>query len=117
VTRKKSSRKELRTTIKELRAKLDRADRTAHRLKSKAARLQKANTELEAKVRDLKKSNKRLKKTHLPPDTPAATSPALGPAVGPDDSWTVAQLRAEARTRGLAGLSRKTKAELLAALG
>ncbi len=37
--------------------------------------------------------------------------------MSPDDSWTVAQLRAEARTRGLTGLSRKTKAELLAALG
>ena len=47
-----------------------------------------------------------------------ASSPAVvSSAVSPDDSWTVAQLREEARTRGLAGMSRKNKAELLAALG
>ncbi len=44
-----------------------------------------------------------------PPPAPAAKA-------GPDDSWTVTALRAEARTRGLAGYSRKSKAELLAAL-
>ena len=35
---------------------------------------------------------------------------------GPDDSWTVADLRAEAKKRGLTGYSRKTKAQLLAEL-
>jgi hypothetical protein len=40
------------------------------------------------------------------------------PAAGsvPDDSWTVAELRAEAKRRGMTGYSRKTKAELLAEL-
>ena len=37
-------------------------------------------------------------------------------AVGPDESWTVVQLRAEARSRGLTGLSGKSKAQLLEAL-
>lgn len=37
-------------------------------------------------------------------------------AAGPDESWTVARLRAEAKARGLTGYSRKTKAELLADL-
>lgn len=36
--------------------------------------------------------------------------------VVPDESWTVVQLRAEARARGLSGMSNKPKAELLAAL-
>ena len=35
----------------------------------------------------------------------------------PDSTWTVVQLRAEARARGLTGLSNKSKAELLDALG
>jgi hypothetical protein len=34
----------------------------------------------------------------------------------PDDSWTVAALRAEARRRGMTGYSRKTKAQLVAEL-
>jgi len=34
----------------------------------------------------------------------------------PDKTWTVAQLRAEARARGMSGMSSKAKAELLAAL-
>lgn len=39
-----------------------------------------------------------------------------GSTAAPDDSWTVAELREEARTRGLTGYSRMKKAELLAAL-
>jgi hypothetical protein len=34
----------------------------------------------------------------------------------PDETWTVVQLRAEARARGLVGMSKKSKAELLDAL-
>jgi hypothetical protein len=53
--------------------------------------------------------------------TPAVTSaPATEPATlaanpngGPDDSWTVTRLRAEARARGVSGYSRKTKVQLL----
>ena len=41
--------------------------------------------------------------------TPAASQ-------GPDASWTVAQLRAEARRREIAGYSRMTKAQLIATL-
>ncbi len=37
-------------------------------------------------------------------------------AAGPDETWSVVQLRAEARARGLVGLSNKPKAELIAAL-
>ena len=34
----------------------------------------------------------------------------------PDETWTVVQLRAEARARGLVGTSNKSKAQLLDAL-
>jgi hypothetical protein len=34
----------------------------------------------------------------------------------PDETWTVVELRAEARARGLVGMSSKSKAQLLAAL-
>jgi hypothetical protein len=34
----------------------------------------------------------------------------------PNETWSVAQLRAEPRTRGLTGMSNKTKAQLLTAL-
>ena len=45
---------------------------------------------------------------------PGVLAPA-GPGVDP--TWTVARLRAEARAQGVAGASRMTKAQLLAALG
>jgi hypothetical protein len=44
-----------------------------------------------------------------------ASSAAARPT--PDASWTVVRLRAEARSRGLSGLSNKSKADLLEALG
>jgi hypothetical protein len=34
----------------------------------------------------------------------------------PDETWSVVQLRAEARDRGVTGMANKTKAQLLAAL-
>lgn len=37
-------------------------------------------------------------------------------AEGPDESWTVTRMRAAAREQGVAGYSRKTKAQLLAEL-
>ncbi len=46
---------------------------------------------------------------------PAKTA-ASGTGSAPDQSWTVVRLRAEARKRGLVGMSNKPKAQLLAAL-
>ncbi len=46
---------------------------------------------------------------------PVMAPPA--PSSTPDDSWTVADLREEAKRRGLSGYSRMTKAELLTELG
>lgn len=49
-------------------------------------------------------------------ETPVESAPSAASKAGPDDSWTVTALRAEARARGIAGYSRKSKAELIAAL-
>lgn len=138
--RSASAKKSLKATVEDLSVKLDRADAKAKRLKSEAARLKKAKTKLEAEVKDLKKRYKRLEKVSRSAGSPkpalgeqpsvvtdgprsdvvpaaADLSPAGKPStVGPDASWTVAQLRGEARSRGLTGLSGKTKAQLIAAL-
>ncbi len=46
-----------------------------------------------------------------------AEQPAVSPeSATPDDSWSVTALRTEARSRGLTGYSRKSKADLLAEL-
>ncbi len=47
---------------------------------------------------------------------PAAEPTTPDGVTVPDQSWTVVQLRAEARARGLAGLSNKSKTQLIAAL-
>jgi hypothetical protein len=89
----------------------------------------------------VKKLSKRLKRatqpaqTHTstppraastPTATPVPTSDASAPdtqtgaqtqaSSAPDATWTVVRLREEARTRGLTGVSGKTKAQLLALL-
>lgn len=46
---------------------------------------------------------------------PSESAPAEATST-PDKTWTVAQLRAEARARGITGMSNKPKAQLLAAL-
>ena len=121
-----SNEKQLKATIKKLRSEVERADAKAGRYKKKADRLQKTADESKAQVAKL---SKRLDKATKPakagkarttteqqdePGTTDATSPSAAPAV--DSSWTVLQLRAEARSRGLTGMSNKSKAQLLDAL-
>lgn len=136
--RSASSKKELRTEVRETRAKLDRTIARAKRLKGKVARLQQTKAELGAQVKELSKQLKkasRLADRRKPPAaqetlTSTDTQPAAlvaanhepaptdapPPSASPDSTWTVVQLRAEARSRGLTGISRKTKEQLLAAL-
>jgi hypothetical protein len=47
---------------------------------------------------------------------PEAADSSSQPTSTPDASWTVVRLREEARARGLTGMSKKSKAEVLAAL-
>lgn len=79
--------------------KLKQAETRADRWKAKAQKAEKRLAKLE----------KRLAKDTT--RAPEAAAPS-----GPDDSWTVARLRVEARSRGLEGYSRKTKQQLLDAL-
>ena len=130
-TKKKSSssEKQLKATIKELKAKLERAGAEASRWQKKAKRHQAAFAASQKRVTKLEKKLAEARRTpsrpsangdELPSPTElVATEPsdAAGhPASTPDMSWTVVRLRAEARARGLTGLSSKPKAEILAAL-
>ena len=47
---------------------------------------------------------------------PVAEPTAADGVTAPDETWSVVQLRTEARARGLVGTSNKPKAQLLAAL-
>jgi hypothetical protein len=56
-----------------------------------------------------------------PLDVVASSRPVAEPTTvdgvtAPDETWSVVQLRAEARARGMTGMSNKTKAQLLTAL-
>jgi hypothetical protein len=109
-----ATEKDLRAKAEKLRSKLDRAEAKAQRWKGVARRHEKAANESRATV---KKLRKRLDKASSEGSVPEAAAPAaVSSAAGPDETWTVVRLRAEARSRGLTGLSGKSKAELLEAL-
>jgi hypothetical protein len=138
-SKKKSapSDKQLRATVEKLRTTLERTEAKAAKWKTEARRQEKVAADLEGR---LKKANRRARKLEAGTPAPAAkrsparekgpkaepvlpeaapTGDASAPGADhevPDDTWTVVRLRAEARSRGLAGLSNKSKADLLAAL-
>lgn len=123
---------ELKTTLSGVRGqltktetKLRKATAKADRWKKEATAQRTAATRSDARVEKLRKKLDRAAAAPEPvqatsPVTPAvAGRPAVEPGDGltiPDQTWTVVQLRAEARARGLAGLSNKPKKQLLAAL-
>jgi exonuclease VII large subunit len=118
--KRSSSEKELEKTVRKLRTKLERSDTKVKQWKKRAVQSDKALATSQARV---KKLERRLDKAAVPA-TPEAVEAveAVEPqhpaaAEGPDPSWTVVQLRAEARSRGITGLSNKSKAQLLDALG
>jgi hypothetical protein len=139
-SKKKSapSDKQLRATVEKLRSTLERTEAKVEKWRTEARRQEKVVADLEGR---LKKANKRARKlAAVTPGSAGKRSPARrkkapqdepvlpeaaptgdGPTPRedhevPDDTWTVVRLRAEARSRGLAGLSNKSKADLLAAL-
>jgi hypothetical protein len=133
---KSVSDKPLKATIKKLRSDLAAAETKRDRWKKRALKAEASAADLWARV---KVAEKKVKKARKPdaastpvsrPKPPAVSADALAappsaeqsgssdgvPATIPDATWTVTRLRAEARRRGIAGMSKKPKAELLAAL-
>ncbi len=133
---KKSSakQKELKKSLSTVRGQLTRSEKKLTQAKDRAARWK---AEAKAQRRSALRAGVRAEKLQQTLDRASAarepvratepieaTAPARpvaerttadGVAV-PDERWSVVQLRAEARARGLVGLSNKPKAELLAAL-
>lgn len=118
--------RELKATVKKLRSRLDAAESATDRWRDKA-RKHKANAA--TATAESGRLRKRLEKgsAESGPATKAADpksgrprkAAAKTPAARsdtPDATWTLAALRAEARTRGLSGYSRSTKAQLLVRL-
>ena len=128
-TKKRSSEKQLKSKIKKLKARLKRSDAKAARWKKKAKRRRATAASSQARIARLEKKLAEARRTASPtsgtrdelpsptevvaPETPDSAD-QLTPT--PDASWTVVRLRAEARARGMSGMSGKPKAELLAAL-
>jgi hypothetical protein len=121
-----SAEKQLKGAVKKLKAQLAAAEKSAEKWKARAKEQQSkaagTKSELTAARRRLAKAEARAAKWKdraraVPPVVAPAPPPAVaGRSTTPDDTWTVTALRAEARTRGLPGYSRKTKVQLLAEL-
>ena len=107
--------------------KLGKANEKAERWKREAAAARTAATRSDARVEKLQKKLDRASAALEPvravgpveaaaSGRRAAEPTAADGLTNPDETWTVVQLRAEARARGLAGMSNKPKTKLLAAL-
>ena len=131
---KASSKQELEKTLSILRGQLTRTEKALTKAKNRADRWRK-----EAKAQKISASRARARVEKLrqkldgasaarepvqataPTEVRASSRQVAEPATvdsvtAPDETWSVVQLRAEARARGLTGMSNKTKAQLLAAL-
>lgn len=107
--------------------KLTKATGKAERWKKEAAAQRTAASRSGARVEKLQKKLDRAAaavepiRATGPMEAAASAGPVAAPAAAdgvtvPDETWSVVQLRAEARARGLVGMSNKPKAQLLAAL-
>jgi chromosome segregation ATPase len=117
----------LRSKLTRTEAMLARTDERAKRWKTETAAARTAaarsDTRAEKLQRKLDRAGAALEpvKASAPAESAATGRPAAEPTAAdgvtvPDPTWTVAQLRAEARARGVTGLSGKPKAQILAAL-
>ncbi len=120
---KSSSDKQLRAIVKKLEAKLERAEARTARWRKKAKQHEAAAASSKARVTKLEKrlakATKAASQPHVsrgPVKSAVVSTKGAEPTKPPDASWTVVELRAEARSRGLTGMSRKSKAEIIAAL-
>ena len=126
--------KELEKSLSTLRGKLTKTEKM---LAKATERTERGKTEAKAQKKSASRAGARAEKLQkkldsasaalepvqasAPLEAAAAGRPAAEPTTVdgmtvPDETWTVVQLRAEARARGLVGMSNKPKAELLAAL-
>jgi hypothetical protein len=112
-------RAELATTTKALKKAKARADRWRRRAEEQERAAKQARARVEKLQRKLGGPST-APAAAAPTDAKAAVAPDEPTTVAavsvPDETWSVVQLRAEARARGLTGMSNKTKAQLLSAL-
>ncbi|MEO8827951.1 hypothetical protein [Lapillicoccus sp.] len=135
IEKSSSTQKEIEKNLFSLRAQLTRTEKALTKAKNRTDRWRK---EAKAQKRSASRARARVEKLHrkldgasaaLEPITAAAAPMAmmasgqrmaepttLDGVTMPDDTWSVVKLRAEARARGLTGMSNKLKAQLLAAL-
>ena len=117
----------VRGQLTKLETKLTKATGKAERWKKEAAAQRRASSRSGVRVEKLQKKLDRAAaavgpiRAPGPMEAAASGGPVAEPTAadgvtGPDETWSVVQLRAEARARGLVGMSNKPKAQLLAAL-
>jgi chromosome segregation ATPase len=135
VTKKSSrSKKNLKKDLTDLRSRLSKTETKLEKAEEKAQRWKReANAQRTSATRAGARAERLQKKLDAaagaleptkatgPVEAAASGRPSGAPTTPdgvtlPDKSWTVVQLRAEARARGLIGTSNRTKAELIAAL-
>lgn len=102
-----ASKKEAEWWKREAKAQRKSAARAESRVDKLRKKLRRGSSEPAAAVADVP--------TDKASSTPSEAEPAEAGTM-PDESWTVTQLKAEARAQGLVGMSNKSKAELLDAL-
>jgi Lon protease-like protein len=126
--------KELKAAVRKLRSQLAAAEKSAEKWKSRAKahrsdavgfeaeltavrrRLDKAAASATKWKGRARSGRSQTATTGSVPAPVAAAESATTTPTAPDEAWTVTRLRAEARARGVAGYSRKTKDQLLAEL-
>ena len=111
---------QLKAGAKKLQAQLGTVEKAAGKLATKAKERLPSTSDVKVELPGVRRGLQRATASvtkRRDTATPAKRSRAAsGSASGPDASWTVAELRAEAKRRGVTGYSRKTKSQLLAAL-
>ena len=134
VEKANSKQKELERTVKSLRGQLTRTEKALTKAKNRAdrwrneakakkrsasrarARVAKLNQKLDAALAGRGPAQAAVSTDVMPSSRPVTEPKTVDGVTVPNETWSVVQLRAEARARGLTGMSNKTKAQLLAAL-
>lgn len=116
-------RGQLTVTEKKLTKTRDQAERWKTEAKAQRKSASRAGARAEKLQQKLDSASAALEPVQgtAPVEAAASGRPVAEPTTAdgvtlPDETWSVVQLRAEARARGLVGMSNKTKAQLLAAL-